>query len=234
MIRVRPGADRGHVDHGWLQSAHSFSFAGYHNPDAMGYSDLRVLNEDRIAGGGGFPSHPHRDMEIVTFVIEGAVRHEDNLGNGSVIRAGDVQRMTAGSGVVHSEVNASADDPVHLLQIWLLPDRRGLVPEYEQRTMPPCDRQDRWQLLLSGQPADEALHWHQDARLMAAVVRSGGALHHTFDSARAGYLQVVRGAVTVNGYACRAGDGVCIAPTTTLTCTTTTRGELLLFDLRAA
>lgn len=233
MIRVRPAADRGHADHGWLRSAHSFSFADYYNPHAMGFSDLRVLNEDFIAGGGGFPPHPHRDMEILTFVMQGALRHEDSLGNGSVIYAGDVQRMSAGTGVVHSEANAAADEPVHLLQIWLQPDRRGLLPEYEQRTMPASARYGHWQLLASGQATEDALHWHQDARLWAAVVSADGPLTYTFGRDRAGYLQVARGTVTVNGHPCAAGDGAQIAPATHLTCTTPHTTELLLFDLRA-
>ncbi|MHB1565211.1 MAG: pirin family protein [Acidiferrobacter sp.] len=233
MIRVRAAADRGHADHGWLRSAHSFSFADYYDPHAMGFSDLRVLNEDFIAGGGGFPPHPHRDMEILTFVMQGALRHEDSLGNGSVIRAGDVQRISAGTGVVHSEANAAADEPVHLLQIWLQPDRRGLLPEYEQRTMPARARHGRWQLLASGQAAEDALHWHQDARLWAAVVSADGPLTYAFGTDRAGYLQVVSGTVTVNGHPCAVGDGAQIAPATHLTCTATDAPELLLFDLRA-
>lgn len=233
MIRLRPAAARGYADHGWLHSAHSFSFADYYDPEQMGFSTLRVINEDRIAGGGGFPSHPHRDMEILTYVMAGALRHEDSMGNGSIIAAGDVQRMTAGTGVVHSERNATPDQPVHLYQIWLLPDRRGYTPEYEQRTFHSTERQGRWQVLASGDPDEDALHWHQDTRLVATILAPGQTVSYSLPD-RAAYVQVVQGDVRLQNLTATQGDGARVTDEACLHLVAQTHTEILLFDLPAA
>ncbi|MHB8253575.1 MAG: pirin family protein [Acidiferrobacter sp.] len=234
MIRVRPSRDRGHAEHGWLNSHHTFSFADYYDPNEMGFGDLRVINEDVIAGGGGFAAHPHRNMEILTYVIEGALRHEDNMGNGSIIRAGDVQRMSAGTGVMHSESNASSDSPVHLFQIWVLPDRLGYAPEYEQLTLAAHERQGRFQLLASGDPKDTGLHWHQDARLLTAELAPGSSVGYALTPGRRAYLQVIRGSLTLNQNALSAGDGCRIESESQLTLEAERDCAVLLFDLRAA
>ncbi|MDA8390169.1 MAG: pirin family protein [Gammaproteobacteria bacterium] len=234
MIRHRPSAERGYADHGWLQSRHSFSFAGYYDPRHMGFSDLRVINEDLIAGGGGFPSHPHQDMEILTFVMSGALRHEDSMGHGSVIGPGEVQRMSAGRGVVHSEFNDSHDTPVHLLQIWVLPDRRGYPPAYEQRQAPIPGRLRRWQMLASGDTRDDSLHWHQDAKLLVTDLAAGDRQSYTFSGRRAGYLQVARGSLRINGVEFSAGDACLAEDETVLQLEATEDCETLLFDLRPA
>ncbi len=232
MIEVRRAACRGHAEHGWLTSHHTFSFADYYDPEQQGFGDLRVINEDVIRGGGGFASHPHRDMEIVTYVLAGALRHEDSMGNGSVIKAGDVQRMTAGTGVVHSEHNASRDTPVHLFQMWVHPDRRGHVPEYEQFTPPADGRRGRFQVLVSGRPADTGLHWHQDARLLTADLARGDAASLPLAADRMAYLHVIRGRVAACGETLEAGDGARLVDTGEITFTADTDSAMLLFDLR--
>lgn len=234
MIHRRPSTERGHADHGWLQSRHSFSFADYHDPRHMGFSDLRVINEDLIAGGGGFPSHPHRNMEILTFVMSGALRHEDSMGHGSIIRPGEVQRMSAGTGVLHSEFNASDDTPVHLLQIWVLPDRHGYPPEYEQRQAPVGERLRHWQLLASGDSRDDSLHWHQDAKLLVTDLAAGDRQGYAFTGQRAGYLQVVHGRVRINGMELCSGDACLAKEEATLELEAIDDCETLLFDLRPA
>lgn len=234
MITVRPAAARGQAEHGWLSSRHSFSFGDYYDPAEMGFGDLRVINEDVIQGGGGFPPHPHRNMEILTYVLEGALRHEDSMGNGSIIAAGDVQRMSAGTGVIHSEFNATADTPVHLFQIWLLPDRTGRQPEYEQMRPDPAGRRGRFQVLASGDPADPGLHWHQDARLLAAELAPNATATVPLGGQRIAYVQIIRGQVTVAGQALGPGDGARLTDLSRVPVQAITDSAVLVFDLRAA
>lgn len=234
MIRMRPSGERGHAEHGWLSSRHSFSFADYYDPEEMGFGDLRVINEDHIRGGGGFAAHPHRNMEILTYVLDGALRHEDSMGNGSIIRAGDVQRMSAGTGVVHSEANASPDTSVHLFQIWVLPDRQGYTPEYEQQTPPAAGRQGRFQVLASGAPQDPGLHWHQDARLLTAELTAEDKLSYPLKPGRMAYLQVTRGIIHLGDHTLKDGDACRIQEESSVSMTTSGGAAILLFDLRAA
>jgi quercetin 2,3-dioxygenase len=233
MITRRPSAERGHFDHGWLDTFHTFSFADYHDPAHMGFRALRVINEDRVAPGRGFGTHPHSDMEIVTFVLAGALAHADSMGTGSTIRPGDVQRMSAGTGVTHSEFNASRSEPVHLMQIWILPERRGLRPEYEQKAFPEAERRGRLRLIVSRDGADGSVTLHQDARIYATVLASGERVTHPLASGRSAWVQVASGAVRVNGTALAAGDGAAVTAETALEIVADGggRSELLLFDL---
>lgn len=232
MMRVRPSGERGLAEHGWLTSRHTFSFADYYDPKEMGFGDLRVINEDTIAGGGGFPAHPHRNMEILTYVLAGALRHEDSMGHGSIIKAGDVQRMTAGTGVVHSEANASADEPVHLFQIWLLPDRTGYAPEYEQNTPPKSARQGQFQILASGKPQEPGLHWHQDARLLTTELAAGTNASYPLSPGRRAYLHVIDGDLRIGALRLGAGDACRIEQESTLSLVAHNQTRALLFDLR--
>jgi redox-sensitive bicupin YhaK (pirin superfamily) len=227
MIRVRRAEERGHFDHGWLNTYHTFSFADYHDPDFMGFRSLRVINEDRVEAGRGFGTHGHRDMEIISYVLEGELGHGDSMGTGSVIRPGEVQRMSAGTGVMHSEKNASAM-PVHFLQIWIVPERKGLSPEYEQKAFPAPERENRLRLVASHDGRDGSLTIHQDVDLYTTTLRDGSV---TFDFRpnRYGWLQVARGAVTLNGEELRAGDGAAIEHESQVTIAGD--GEALLFDL---
>jgi redox-sensitive bicupin YhaK (pirin superfamily) len=227
MIRVRRAEDRGHFDHGWLNTYHTFSFADYHDPDFVGFRSLRVINEDRVEPGRGFGTHGHRDMEIISYVLEGELGHGDSMGTGSVIRPGEVQRMSAGTGVMHSEKNASAM-PVHFLQIWILPERHGITPSYEQKAFPASERENRLRLVASHDGRDGSLTIHQDVDLYTATLRDANV---TFDFRpnRYGWLQVARGAVAVNGIDLRAGDGVAIEKEPQVTIAGD--GEVLLFDL---
>jgi len=227
MIRVRRAEDRGHFDHGWLNTYHTFSFADYHDPDFMGFRSLRVINEDRVEPGRGFGTHGHRDMEIISYVLEGELGHGDSMGTGSVIRPGEVQRMSAGTGVMHSEKNASAM-PVHFLQIWILPERHGITPSYEQKAFPSSERENRLRLVASHDGRDGSLTIHQDVDLYTTTLRDASV---TFDFRpnRYGWLQVARGAVTVNGEELRAGDGAAIEKEPQVTIAGD--GEVLLFDL---
>ena len=227
MIRVRRAEERGHFDHGWLDTYHTFSFADYHDPDFMGFRSLRVINEDRVEAGRGFGTHGHRDMEIITYVLDGELGHADSMGTGSVIRPGEVQRMSAGTGVMHSEKNASTM-PVHLLQIWILPERHGLRPEYEQKAFPPSERENRLRLVASHDGRDGSLTIHQDVDLYTTTLR-GGSVTFDFGLNRYGWLQVARGAVTLNGEELRAGDGAAIEKESQVTIAGD--GEALLFDL---
>ena len=231
MIDVIRSDARGAADHGWLKSKHTFSFADYHNPSMMGFGKLRVINEDWIEPGQGFGTHPHRDMEIVTYMIEGALEHKDSMGNGSVIRPGELQRMTAGTGVLHSEFNASQDDRAHLLQIWILPERNGLEPGYEQKLFPPEEKQDQWRLVGSRDGRDGSLTIHQDVELSSAVLDEGAAIGYAFDGRRRGFLQVVHGEVDVEGEALQAGDAIAIVDQTGFRVKSRTDSELLLFDM---
>ena len=231
MIDVIRSDSRGAADHGWLRSKHTFSFADYHNPSMMGFGKLRVINEDWIEPGKGFGTHPHRDMEIVTYMVDGALEHKDSMGNGSVIRPGELQRMTAGTGVLHSEFNASEKDPAHLLQIWILPEQNGLEPGYEQKLFPAGEKHNRWRLVGSRDGRDGSLTIHQDIELWSAVLDTGRSLEHKFDGRRRGFLQVVRGTVEVDGQTLDAGDAVAIVDQPGLGVTATSDAELLLFDM---
>jgi redox-sensitive bicupin YhaK (pirin superfamily) len=229
MIRIRKAAERGHFNHGWLDTRHTFSFADYYDPQFMGFRSLRVINEDKVKPGHGFGTHSHRDMEIVTYVLEGALAHRDSMGTGSVIRPGEVQRMSAGTGVLHSESNPSKEEGVHFLQIWILPERRGLTPEYEQKSFPAEERQDRLRVVASPQGRDGSLTIHQDVNLYAATLSDGQSLTHELQPERYAWVQVARGEVDLSGHALKEGDGAAIESEPALTLRG--RGEILLFDL---
>jgi len=231
MIEKRPARERGHANHGWLDSYHSFSFADYYDPAHMGFSVLRVINEDRVTPGMGFPTHGHRDMEIVSYVLEGALEHKDSMGTGSVIRPGDVQRMSAGTGVRHSEYNASKTDLVHFLQIWILPKSNGIAPGYEQKHFAPEDTNGRLRLIASPDGRDGSVTIHQDAFLFTTTLTDKAKVTHPFAPGRKAYIHVARGEVTVNGQMLTAGDGVKIEKESQVTLSTSGAGEALLFDL---
>jgi len=231
MISVRPGHERGHAHHGWLDTYHTFSFAEYHDPRYTGFRSLRVINEDRVEPGAGFGTHSHRDMEILTYVLEGSLAHKDSMGNGSVIRPGDVQRMTAGTGVSHSEYNQSQVDPVHLLQIWILPERKGLEPGYEQRSFPARERQGRLRLIAARDGRDGAVTIHQDVNLLAGLLESGQKITHRLRRGRHAWVQVARGVVWLNGILLKAGDGAAVSEEEELGVSADEPSELLLFDL---
>lgn len=231
MIDVIRSESRGNADHGWLKSKHTFSFADYHNPSRMSFAKLRVVNEDRVEPGQGFGTHSHRDMEIVTYVIDGALEHKDSMGNGSIIRPGELQRMTAGTGVLHSEYNHSTEDIVHFLQIWILPERNGLEPGYEQKLFPIEEKRNRWRLVASRDGRDGALTIHQDVGLFATVLDQNIELDHAFDGNRRGFLQVVKGSVEIDGEQLLAGDAVATQDQATLQVRSIEEAELLLFDM---
>lgn len=231
MLTVRRSSERGHFDHGWLDTYHTFSFAGYHDPRHMGFRALRVINEDRVAPGRGFGTHPHEDMEIVTYVLSGALAHRDSLGTGSTIRPGELQRMTAGTGITHSEFNASREEPVHLYQIWLLPEREGLEPGYEQRAFPDAERADRLRLVASPDGRDGSLTIRQDARLYLATLGADREVAHAPAPGRHAWLQVLRGRVDLNGRRLDAGDGAAASDEPALTIRSDGPSEVLLFDL---
>jgi len=227
MITIRKSEERAHFDHGWLDTYHTFSFADYNDPKWMGFRTLRVINEDRVQPGVGFGRHGHRDMEIVTLVMSGELAHQDSMGNGSVIRRGDVQRMSAGTGVLHSEMNPSKDKPAHLFQIWILPERHGITPSYEQKTFSDDERRNVLKLVASHDGRDGSVTIQQDAALYSAIV--DGPLTHTFSPGRHGWLQVAQGEVDINGQTLTAGDGAAISGESEVTING--RGEILLFDL---
>lgn len=231
MIRLRRSADRGHFDHGWLNTYHTFSFSRYYDPRHMGFRSLRVINEDWIAPGQGFGTHDHDNMEIVTYVLEGELAHRDSLGSGDVIRAGELQRMTAGTGISHSEFNASGAESVHLYQIWLLPERAGLEPSYEQKAFPQEERQGRLRLVASPDGSDGSLMIRQDARLYLGSIDSDRELTHTLASNRHAWLQVLRGNANVNNVALSAGDGTAVSDESSLVIRVDSPAEVLLFDL---
>jgi redox-sensitive bicupin YhaK (pirin superfamily) len=231
MISIRKAGERGHANLGWLDSYHSFSFGSYYDPRQVGVSNLRVINDDRIAPGSGFPTHGHRDMEIVTYVMQGALEHKDSMGNGSVIRAGDVQYMSAGTGVRHSEYNPSEAEPVHLLQIWLTPNRIGGEPGYSQQHFPPAMRRNTLALVVSPDGRDGSIRTHQDALMYAAKLDDGARVEHRLAPGRPGYLHLARGAARVDGELLSAGDGARIAAGTTIRIDGVDGAELLLFDL---
>lgn len=231
MITIRPSEARGRADFGWLDSRHSFSFGEYYDPSHMGFRDLRVINEDRVAAKGGFPPHSHRDMEIISYVLDGALEHKDSLGTGAVIRPGEVQRMSAGTGITHSEYNASQEAPVHFLQIWIMPEKRGIQPGYEQRAYPAAERQGRLKLVASRDGRDGSVTVHQDMALYAGLLAKGESVKQSIASGRHAWLQVARGAVLLNGQALRAGDGAAISGQPEIEITASEASEILLFDL---
>ena len=231
MLTKRAANSRGYAHRGWLESWHTFSFADYYDPQEMGFSVLRVINDDRVQPGQGFGTHGHSDMEIVTYVLEGALEHKDSLGNGSVIRPGDVQRMSAGSGIRHSEFNPSASDMVHLLQIWLLPAQTGLPPSYEQKFFDEDEKRGRLKLIAAPDGEDGAVHIGQDTRLYAALLDGDEQATHAFSPGRNGYVHVARGALDLNGLNLRAGDGVKIAGEREVVLSGGQQAEVLLFDL---
>ena len=231
MITVRPGQARGHADHGWLDSHHTFSFADYHDPRHMGFRGLRVINEDRVAPGRGFGRHGHRDMEIVSYVLGGALGHQDSMGTGSTIVPGDVQRMSAGTGVMHSEMNASKTDPVHFLQIWLLPEQRGIEPGYEQKRFTDEEKRGRLRLVASRDGREGSVTVHADAELHAGLFDAGERAELALRPGRHAWVHVARGAVRVNGKDLAAGDGAAISDEAAVVVEGTTGGEVLVFDL---
>jgi len=231
MLTLRKSSERGHADHGWLTSFHSFSFADYYDPAHMGFGNLRVINEDWIAPGTGFGTHGHRDMEIVTYVLEGALEHKDSLGTGSVIRPGEVQIMSAGTGIQHSEFNHSPVEPVHLLQIWIVPDRRGLPPRYDQRTFDPAELAGKLRRVVSPDGDGGAIVIHQDASMHAARLAPADVVQHALAPGREAWLQVARGAVTANGARLGPGDGAAVTGERTITVRANEAAEILLFDL---
>ena len=230
MITVRPSNARGHANHGWLDTHHTFSFADYYDPDFMGFRALRVINEDRVAPRQGFGTHPPRDMEILTYVLEGGLEHKDSTGSHGVIRPGEVQRMTAGTGVLHSEQNPF-NESVHFLQIWVIPEKRGLQPGYEQKAFPREERQGRFRLVASRDGQDGSLTVHQDMRLYTTLLGAGEKAEFTLEPGRHAWVQVARGAGTLNGTALKAGDGAAVSNEGRLVLTATEPIEALLFDL---
>jgi redox-sensitive bicupin YhaK (pirin superfamily) len=231
MITVRPANERGHTQIGWLDSYHSFSFDQYYDPRFMGFRHLRVLNEDWVQPRQGFPTHPHRDMEIITVVLEGALEHRDSMGNGSVIRPGEVQRMSAGTGITHSEYNASDSEPVHLLQIWILPEEKRLQPSYEQREFKRQEERGRFRLVASNNPHNGAVKIHQNVELFVAQLDRGGEATHQLAPFRHAWVQVARGSAKLNGHSLKAGDGAAVSGEERLEIHAEETSELLLFDL---
>ena len=231
MITLRESRERGHFDHGWLNTYHTFSFDQYYDPRYMGFRTLRVINEDFVAPGRGFPMHAHRDMEIITYILEGALQHEDSMGNGSIIRPGDVQKMTAGTGVRHSEKNASKEESVHLLQIWILPDTVDLEPGYEQKAFAEDERRGVLRLIASSDGRDGSVTVRQDVSLFASILDAGERVKYDMDQTRYGWIQVARGAIDVNGQRAAQGDGAIAIGESSLDITADESAELLLFDL---
>lgn len=231
MIQIRKAAERGHANYGWLDTFHTFSFADYHDPNHMGFMSLRVINEDRVEPGKGFGTHAHRDMEIVTCILEGELEHKDSMGNGTVIRPGEVQRMSAGTGVTHSEFNPSKTKPVHLLQIWILPEKSGMKPSYEQREFKIEGRKNRFCLVVAGNPKEGALKIHQDVSLFVSTLEKGKKLEYSLTKNRGAWLQVARGSVKLNEVLLGPSDGAAIAKEEGLEIVAQSDSEILLFDM---
>lgn len=231
MIEIRKGANRGHFSHGWLDTWHSFSFGDYVDPERMGVSALRVINDDVIAPGKGFPTHPHRDMEIITYVLTGALAHRDSMGNSSVIRSGEVQRMSAGTGITHSEYNNSSTEPVHLLQIWVHPDTQGLQPGYQQVVVSEEEKDGRLRLIAASGESEGRVMIHQDARLYSALLDDDQIIDYLTKDGRVSYLHLARGKVAVNGIRLVAGDAILVQGDESLHISDGAGAELLLFDL---
>ena len=234
MITLRPAAARGRTRLGWLDSRHSFSFGEYYDPRRTGFGPLLVINEDRVAPGAGFPTHGHRDMEIVSYVLEGALAHKDSIGNGAVIRPGEVQRMSAGTGILHSEFNPSTDAPVHFLQIWIEPERAGLAPSYEQKAFDAAERRGRLRLVASRDGRGGSVTIHRDVDLYAALIAPGDRLTHALGEGRGAWLQLTAGAASVNGTPLGTGDGAALGGEPALVIEGNATGEILLFDLPLA
>jgi len=231
MITIRSSNERGGGDHGWLKTRHTFSFSDYWDPKWMGFRSLRVINEDWVAPNNGFPTHPHRDMEIITYVLEGKLEHKDSLGTGSVILPGDGQKMTAGSGIRHSEFNPSMKDAVHLLQIWIQPEKASLPPSYEQKSFPEAEKRGKLRVIASRDAGDGSVKINQDAKLYVSLLKSGEEVAHEFGAGRHGWLQVARGAVELNGKKLAQGDGAAISDEKSVSIKGTDEAEVLLFDL---
>lgn len=231
MIRIRPARERGHFNHGWLDTWHTFSFGQYRDPDHMGFRALRVMNEDFVAPGSGFGTHPHHDMEIVTYVLSGALEHRDSLGHGEVLRPGEFQRMSAGTGIEHSEFNPSRHEPVHLYQIWLRPERPGLTPSYEQKQFDAAERHNRLRQVASRDAAEGSLRIHQDARIYLGSLDTGAEATQRLAAGRHAWLQVLRGRATLSGVPLQAGDGAAVSDEASLRIAAVEDCEVLLFDL---
>lgn len=231
MIQIRKSEDRGHATHGWLESRHTFSFANYHDPTHLEFRDLRVINEDWIEGGQGFGMHPHKDMEILTWMIAGALEHRDNMGNRHVVQAGEVQVMSAGTGILHSEHNANAEEQAHLLQIWIRPEREGIPPRYDQAAVSEADKRGRLFPVATAVNGDGAVKLHQDLSLYASRLEQGESVSHTLASGRYAWIQVISGGFTVNGQDVQTGDGLSFGDESQIDISASEAGELLLFDL---
>jgi len=231
MISIRKSSERGHANHGWLDSYHTFSFADYYDPAHMAFRSLRVINEDRVAPGMGFGTHPHRDMEILTYVLEGALAHKDSMGNGSQIKPGEVQRLSAGTGITHSEFNSSKTEPVHLLQIWIVPEKIGLTPGYEQHAFSREEKLGKFRLMASHDARDGSVKIHQDVNLFAAILEPGASVNYDLKSGRHAWVQVARGAVQLNGKTLETGDGAAVSDEAQLNFAARQPSEILLFDL---
>lgn len=231
MIRVRKANERGHADHGWLDTYHTFSFAGYQDPEQMQFRTLQVMNEDVVQPGQGFGTHPHRDMEIVTYVLEGALEHKDSMGHGEVLRPGEFQRMSAGTGITHSEFNPSETEPVHLYQIWLYPERKGIEPSYEQKRFDESEQQNQLRLVASPEAEAGSLLIHQDARIYLSRIDSGQSVSHTLSAGRHAWLQVLRGTVLLNGTPLDTSDGAAVSDLQELNIKANESAEIMLFDL---
>ncbi|BEH09492.1 MULTISPECIES: pirin family protein [Geobacter] len=231
MLRIRKATERGHADHGWLNTYHTFSFADYYDPKHMGFRALRVINEDRVQPKEGFPTHPHRDMEIITYVLEGALEHKDSMGNGSVIRPGEVQRMSAGTGITHSEFNHSGSELVHFLQIWIVPEKDGVAPSYEQTFFPDEEKRKKLRLIASRDGRNGSVTINQDVNLYAALLEQGEEIAHVVPAGRHVWLQVARGSVEINGHHLSPGDGAAVSDENQLIVIGKEKAEVLLFDL---
>lgn len=234
MLNIRRSNERGYADHGWLKSYHTFSFADYYDPRHVEFGALRVINEDRVAAGAGFGTHGHRDMEIISYVLDGELAHKDSMGTGETIRPGDVQRMSAGRGVMHSEFNPSGDKPVHFLQIWIQPDEHGVPPSYEQKHFPAEEKRGKLRLIASKEGADGSVHIHQDAKVYAGLFDGEEHADFTIGADRQVYLQVVRGTVTANDNVLNAGDALALTDTGSLSLTKGQLAEVIVFDLQRA
>ncbi len=231
MIQVRKATDRGHANHGWLNTYHTFSFSTYQDPQHTRFRSLRVMNEDWVAAGQGFGTHPHNDMEIVTYVLEGALEHQDSMGHGEVLRPGEFQRMTAGTGITHSEFNPSKTEPTHLYQIWLFPEQKGITPSYEQKRFDEAGRLNQLQLVASRDAANGSLLIHQDAKIYLSQIETGKGVALELKAKRYAWLQVLRGSVTLNGESLQTSDGAAVSEETQLKIQATTDAEIMLFDL---
>jgi Pirin-related protein len=232
MITIRKAEERGHFDFGWLNTYHSFSFGDYYDPKHTRFRTLRVINEDFVQPGHGFPTHGHRDMEIVTYILQGALEHRDSMGTGSIIRRGDAQRMSAGTGVTHSEANPSPDEPVHLLQIWIFPTEQNLQPEYEEKKFSDDEKRNRLRLIVSPDGSDGSVKIHQDARIFASLLDDGEEVVHSLEAGRSAWLQVAAGSVKLNDVALKQGDGAAVSQESQLNVTAEGPAEVLLFDLK--